>query len=64
MDANLKEIQETCKSEVESFSQYREKLSHVLENIIETSNDSQCFTHIDYEPIPYEGYVVDIINLL
>ncbi|UCD90191.1 MAG: serine acetyltransferase [Desulfobacterales bacterium] len=64
MDANLKEIQETCKSEVESFSQYREKLSHVLEKIIKTSDNSQCFTHIDYEPIPYEGYVVDIINLL
>ncbi|UCD31680.1 MAG: serine acetyltransferase [Desulfobacterales bacterium] len=64
MDANLKEIQETCKSEVESFSQYSEKLSHVLEKIIKTSDNSQCFTHIDYEPIPYEGYVVDIINLL
>jgi len=64
MDANLKDIQATCKTEVESFSQYREKLSGILENIIETSNDSQCFTHIDYEPIPYEGYVIDIINLL
>lgn len=64
MDAKLKDIQATCKTEVESFSQYREKLSDILENIIETSNDSQCFTHIDYEPIPYEGYVVDIINLL
>lgn len=64
MDANLKDIQATCKTEVESFSQYREKLSDILENIIEASNDSQCFTHIDYEPIPYEGYVVDIINLL
>lgn len=64
MNANLKDIQATCKTEVESFSQYREKLSGILENIIETSKDSQCFTHIDYEPIPYEGYVVDIINLL
>jgi len=64
MDANLKDIQATCKTEVETFSQYREKLSDILENIIETSNDSQCFTHIDYEPIPYEGYVIDIINLL
>ena len=64
MNTDLKEIQATCKTEVESFSRYREKLSEVLENIIDTSNDSQCFTHIDYEPIPYEGYVVDIINLL
>ena len=64
MKTDLKEIQATCKTEVESFSHYREKLSKILENIIDTSNDSQCFTHIDYEPIPYEGYVVDIINLL
>ena len=64
MDANLKDIQATCNTEVESFSQYRAKLPDILENIIESSNDSQCFTHIDYEPIPYEGYVVDIINLL
>ena len=64
MNTDLKEIQATCKTEVASFSRYREKLSEVLENIIDTSNDSQCFTHIDYEPIPYEGYVVDIINLL
>lgn len=64
MGADLKDIQATCKTEAESFSHYREKLSEILENIIETSNDSQCFTHIDYEPIPYEGYVVDIINLL
>jgi serine O-acetyltransferase len=64
MKTDLKEIQATCKTEVESFSHYREKLSKILENIIDTSNDSQCFTHIDYEPIPHEGYVVDIINLL
>lgn len=64
MKTDLKEIQATCKTEVESFSHYREKLSKILENIIDTSNDSQCFTHIDYEPIPQEGYVVDIINLL
>ena len=64
MKTDLKEIQATCKTEVESFSHYREKLSKILENSIDTSNDSQCFTHIDYEPIPQEGYVVDIINLL
>jgi serine O-acetyltransferase len=64
MDTDLKEIQATCKTEVASSSRYRERLSEILENIIETSNASHCFTHIDYEPIPYEGYVVDIINLL
>jgi serine O-acetyltransferase len=64
MDTDLKEMQATCKTEVESLSHYREKLSEILENIIDTSNERECFTHIDYEPIPYEGYVVDIINLL
>ena len=64
MNHDLEEMQKTCKTDVQSLSNYREKLSGVVENIIETSTDSQCFTHIDYEPIPYEGYVVDIINLL
>jgi len=64
MDKSIKESQHTCKTDVESLSQYREKLPGIVENIIENCDDSQCFTHVDYEPIPSEGYVVDIINKL
>jgi serine O-acetyltransferase len=64
MDKSIKESQHTCKTDVESLSRYREKLPGIVENIIENCDDSQCFTHVDYEPIPSEGYVVDIINKL
>jgi serine O-acetyltransferase len=64
MDNNMKEGRHTCKTDVESFARYREKLPGIVETIIENCDDSQCFTHVDHEPIPSEGYVVDIINKL
>jgi serine O-acetyltransferase len=64
MDNNKKERRHTCKTDMESLSRYREKLPGIVENIIENCDDSDCFTHVDYEPIPSEGYVVDIINKL
>jgi serine O-acetyltransferase len=64
MDNNIKERRHTCKTDMESLSQYRGKLPGIVENIIENCDDSDCFTHVDYEPIPSEGYVVDIINKL
>jgi serine O-acetyltransferase len=62
MDNNIKEGRHTCKTDKESLSQYREKLPGIVEDIINNCDDSDCFTHVDYEPIPSEGYVVDIIN--
>jgi len=64
MDKSIKESQHTCKTDVESLSQYKEKLTGIVENIIENSDDSQCFTHVDYEPIPSKDAVIDIINRL
>ena len=61
---NIKEGRHTCKTDVESLSKYKEKLPGIVENIIENCDDSDCFTHVDHEPIPSEGYVVDIINKL
>jgi serine O-acetyltransferase len=62
MDNNIKEERHTCKTDMESLSHHREKLVGIIEGIIENCDDSQCFTHVDYEPIPSEGYVVEIIN--
>ena len=62
MDNNIAEGRHTCITDKESLSQYREKLPGIVEDIINNSHDSDCFTHVDYEPIPSEGYVVDIIN--
>ena len=51
----------SCKLDAAVVSAYRKKLPKVAERIISNCDDQQCFTHIDYEPIPSEGYVVDII---
>ena len=64
MDDLIKESRPECITDAESRSQSKKKLPGIVENIIENCEDSECFTHVDYEPIPYEGYVVDIINRL
>jgi serine O-acetyltransferase len=64
MDNNIKKSRSTCKTDKESLSRYREKLPGIVEHIIENCDDSDCFTHVDHEPIPSEGYVVDIIDKL
>jgi len=64
MDDLIKESRPECRTDAESRSQSKKKLTGIVENIIENCEDNECFTHVDYEPIPSEGYVVDIINRL
>lgn len=51
-----------CQSEVECHEQARAKLPEIAERIIDHCENSPCYTHIDSEPIPAEGYVADIID--
>ena len=53
-----------CKTDVESFSKYRKQLPVVTERIINNCYDRDSYTHIDNEPIPSKGAVVEIINKL
>jgi serine O-acetyltransferase len=64
MDDLIKESRPECRTDAESLSQFKKELPGIVENIIESCEDSECFTHVDYEPIPSEGYAVDIINKL
>ena len=64
MDDLIKERRPECKTDAESLSQFKKELPGIVENIIENCADGECFTHVDYEPIPSEGYVVDIIDKL
>ncbi|MFC1567258.1 serine O-acetyltransferase EpsC [Thermodesulfobacteriota bacterium] len=64
MDDHAKKQDPTCRIDAESLSRFKEQLPAITENIIASCDDQECFTHIDYEPIPSEGYVVDIINKL
>ena len=52
-----------CRSEVESYEQARSKLPAIAERIIDHCENSPCYTHIDSEPIPAEGFVADIIDM-
>ena len=64
MKENMKTPEPSCRIDAESLNRFKEQLPDITENIIESCYDKTCYTHIDYEPIPSEGYVVDIINKL
>jgi serine O-acetyltransferase len=52
-----------CRTEVESQQQARLQLPEIAERIIDHCQNSPCYTHIDSEPIPAEGFVTDIIDM-
>ncbi|MBW2326143.1 MAG: serine acetyltransferase, partial [Deltaproteobacteria bacterium] len=64
MKKDMNTPEPSCRIDAESLNRVKEQLPDITENIIESCYDKACFTHIDYEPIPSEGYVVDIINKL
>ncbi len=51
-----------CKTEVEAFSGYRKQLPDIAEKIIANCDDEECYTHIDYDPIPSNESVIEIIH--
>ena len=56
--------QDNCKIDAHALSQIRSQLQGVAETIIENCAEKECYTHIDYEPIPSKESVVDIIDRL
>jgi serine O-acetyltransferase len=62
--SNQHDEENTCKTDAESFTRYRSRIPDLAESLITSCHDRECFTHIDYDPIPSEGYVVDIIDKL
>ncbi|MGD9210808.1 MAG: serine acetyltransferase [Desulfobacteraceae bacterium] len=52
----------TCKSDAEIYAYAKAKLPKIAEKIIANCSDEMCYTHVDFEPIPLEGYVIDIIE--
>lgn len=55
---------EACKIEEQSLAQFRSQLPGIAEEIIESCNDRECYTHVDYEPIPSRQCVIEIIDRL
>ena len=56
--------EEFCKSDLNSLTQIRSQLPRIAEEIIENCNDRECYTHVDYEPIPSRESVIEIITRL
>lgn len=61
MNDHRKEI-ETCAMDLVTCQQMKAKVPEIAEKIIEHCQGGECYSHIEYEPIPSEGYVVDLID--
>lgn len=59
---NPNKTENACRTEMDISTRIREKLPETAERIIDHCNATQCFAHVDHEPIPSEGYIVDIID--
>jgi serine O-acetyltransferase len=57
-----KESQDKCKAEADKTADYREQLPEKADRIIDSCNDTECYTHISYELIPSMESVVKIID--
>lgn len=53
---------DSCKLDVAACRQMKAKVPEIAETIISQCNDDTCYTHIDYEPIPSEAFVTDLID--
>ncbi len=54
--------EQQCKTGADTFSSYRRKLPEITEKIIDNCSDKECYTHIDYDPIPSSQSVIEIID--
>ncbi len=52
----------TCKETAAGYSDYRSRLTGVIENILSATRDKAHYSHIDYEPIPSEDVIVEIFK--
>jgi serine O-acetyltransferase len=56
--------QDICKIDFQDLSSIKARLPEIAEDIIESCSDQECYTHIDYEPIPSKESVIEILNRL
>jgi serine O-acetyltransferase len=63
MKASHRMSDDHCRTDAECREAARDNLAAVAERIIDHCEHSPCYTHIDSEPIPAEGFVTDIIDM-
>ena len=53
---------DACKIDAAACQQMKARVPEIAEQIIDHCQGGDCFTHIEYEPIPSEGFVVGLID--
>lgn len=56
------QLDQTCRLEVQTSARTKQKLPKIAEQVIESCQDPDTYTHIDAEPIHSENYVLDILD--
>ncbi|MCP4754994.1 MAG: serine acetyltransferase [Proteobacteria bacterium] len=64
LEVDKKSSEAVCRTEADITGGIRSRLSGVIEDIIESCDDKECYTHIEYHPIPSVESVVEILNKL
>ena len=60
MDSVLKEDQ--CRIDLSETEQYRRKVPDIVEKLVLSCEDEECFDHVSPEPIPSREAIVDLIT--
>lgn len=64
LSGDVKNIMRICKAGFENRARSREHLPEVVENIVASCYDEECFEHIDSQLIPSRESVIEIITCL
>lgn len=54
----------SCRTDAHSYADFRTRLSGIVEAIVKGCDHSKCYAHIDYEQLPSQTAVIDILNKL
>ena len=61
---DMKSTLQVCEAGFDTRKHFREKLPGLVENIVESCYDRECFEHIDAELIPSQEAVIELLNRL
>jgi len=54
----------SCRTESDSYTQYRTRLHDIVDSIIDECDDNKCNAHIDFEQLPFKASVIEILHKL
>jgi len=64
MKDDVKADERTCKTETNSYHEYRSRLAGIVDKIVAGCDHRKCYAHIDYEQLPSQAAVIDILQKL